>query len=80
MCLRAPSVPATLTAATTAAAATPTPVAAYDNAAAQTQGDLEARLRRWRSGAAADVLTGPRGIPATRPARPTTTTMGGVAQ
>ena len=50
-----------------------TPLAAYDNQQAQQQGDIEARLRRRRAGAAADVLTGATGIPAT-------TTMGGVAQ
>lgn len=40
-------------------------VAATDNAEATRQADLEARLRRRRSGAAANVLTGPRGIPST---------------
>lgn len=34
--------------------------------------DIEARLRRARAGAAADVLTSARGIPATR-------TLGGIA-
>lgn len=47
-------------------------VAAYDNQQAIVQGDLEARLRRRRAGAAADVLTSARGIPSTP-------TMGGVA-
>ena len=50
----------------------PLKVAAYDNQEAQTQGDLEARLRRRRAGAAANVLTGPSGIPST-------STLGGVA-
>lgn len=52
----------------------PTPaVASTDNAEAMAQGDMEARLRRRRAGAAADVLTGASGIPATG-------TMGGVAR
>ena len=50
----------------------PLQVAAYDNTEAQAQGDMEARLRRKRAGAAADILTSPIGIPATK-------TMGGVA-
>lgn len=50
-----------------------TPLAAYDNGQAQQQADIEARLRRRRAGAAADILTGATGIPATA-------TMGGVAQ
>lgn len=49
----------------------PLQVAAYDNQEALQQADLEARLRRRRAGAAADVLTGSTGIPAT-------STMGGV--
>lgn len=48
-------------------------IAAYDNSEALKQADIEARLRRRRSGAAANVLTGATGIPAT-------TTLGGVAQ
>lgn len=48
-------------------------VAAYDNTEALKQGDIEARLRRRRAGAAADILTGPSGIPAT-------TTLGGTVQ
>ena len=51
---------------------TPLQIAAYDNQQANAQGDIEARLRKRRAGAAADVLTGPRGIPSTP-------TMGGVA-
>lgn len=47
-------------------------IAATDNREAIQQGDLEARLRRRRAGAAADVITGPRGIPSTP-------TLGGVA-
>jgi hypothetical protein len=47
-------------------------VASTDNAEAQAQADLEARLRKRRAGAAANVLTGPTGIPSTA-------TLGGVA-
>lgn len=47
-------------------------VAAYDNTEAYQQADLEARLRKRRAGAAANVLTGPSGLPATP-------TLGGVA-
>jgi hypothetical protein len=47
-------------------------IAAPDNAEALAQADQEAMLRRRRRGAAANVLTGPSGIPATP-------TMGGVA-
>ena len=50
----------------------PLQVAAYDNQEANNQADIEARLRKRRAGAAADVLTSPRGIPSTP-------TMGGVA-
>lgn len=49
-----------------------TPVAAYDNREALSTADTEARLRRRRAGAAADVLTSPGGIP-------TTARLGGVA-
>ncbi|WP_226783180.1 hypothetical protein [Oceaniglobus trochenteri] len=38
-------------------------IAAYDNSEAMRQSDIEARLRRRRSGAAANVLTGAMGIP-----------------
>lgn len=48
-------------------------VAAYDNQEALKQGDIEARMRRRRAGAAADVLTSPTGIPATP-------TLGGTAR
>lgn len=48
-------------------------VAATDTREAIVQSDLETRLRKRRAGAAADVLTGPAGIPATAQ-------MGGVAQ
>lgn len=51
----------------------PVQIAAYDNQEALAQGDIEARLRRRRRGAAANILTGPGGIPSTA-------TMGGVAQ
>lgn len=51
----------------------PVPIAATDNREALAQADLETRLRKRRAGAAADILTGPAGIPATG-------TMGGVAQ
>jgi hypothetical protein len=50
----------------------PVQVASYDNEEAQGQADIEARLRRRRAGAAANVLTSPSGIPATA-------TLGGVA-
>lgn len=43
----------------------PVQVAAYDNAEAVQQSDLEARLRKRRAGAAANILTGASGIPAT---------------
>lgn len=44
-----------------------TPIMADPNGnEASNQADIEARLRRRRAGAAADVLTGPRGIPATK--------------
>lgn len=42
----------------------PLQVAAFDNIEALQQADIEARLRRSRAGAAADVLTSPTGIPA----------------
>ncbi|WP_101339737.1 hypothetical protein [Cereibacter azotoformans] len=47
--------------------------ASTDYAEAVQQSDIEARLRKRRAGAAADVLTGPTGIPATQ-------TLGGTAQ
>lgn len=50
----------------------PLKVAAYDNQEALNQGDIEARLRRRRAGAAADILTGATGIPSTK-------SLGGVA-
>ena len=50
----------------------PVQVASYDNEEANNQADIEARLRRRRAGAAANVLTSPTGISATP-------TMGGVA-
>jgi len=40
-------------------------VAAYDNTEAYQQADLEARLRKRRAGAAANILTGPSGLPVT---------------
>jgi hypothetical protein len=40
-------------------------IAAPDNREATRGADMEARLRRARAGAAASVLTGPSGIPAT---------------
>jgi hypothetical protein len=52
---------------------TPTPIAAYDNREALRTSDMEARLRRRRAGAAADILTGPGGIASTA-------TLGGVAR
>lgn len=48
-------------------------IAAYDNTEAIAAADAEARLRRRRIGAAANILTGPTGIPSTA-------TLGGVAQ
>lgn len=56
-----------------AAKSSPLQVAAYDNQEAMQQADIEARLRKRRAGAAADILTGPSGIPYTA-------TLGGVAQ
>jgi hypothetical protein len=53
-------------------APSPLKVAAYDNQEALSQADLEARLRKRRSGAAANVLTGATGIPSTA-------SLGGVA-
>lgn len=47
-------------------------IAAPDNQEALAQADQEAMLRRRRRGAAANILTGPTGIPASP-------TMGGVA-
>jgi hypothetical protein len=47
-------------------------IAAPDNREAIFQGDMEARLRRARAGAAANILTSPTGIPSTP-------TLGGVA-
>lgn len=47
-------------------------VAATDNAEANQAADIEARLRRRRAGAAANVLTSPTGI--------STAQLGGVAQ
>jgi predicted nucleic acid-binding protein len=47
-------------------------IAAVDNTEAIAQGDMEARLRRKRGGAANDILTSAVGIPSTR-------TLGGVA-
>lgn len=41
-------------------------IAAYDNTEANAQADIEARLRKRRAGAAANVLTSPVGIPATK--------------
>jgi hypothetical protein len=51
----------------------PIQVASYDNREALQQADQESALRRRRRGAAANILTGPMGIPST-------TTMGGAAQ
>lgn len=52
--------------------AAPQQIAAYDNQEATRTADLEAALRRRRSGAAAQILTSPMGIPSTA-------TLGGVA-
>lgn len=51
----------------------PIQVASVDNKEAVQQADLEARMRKRRAGAAANVLTGASGIPYTP-------TLGGVAQ
>lgn len=40
-------------------------IASANNSEAIKQSDMEARLRARRGGAAAHILTGPRGIPAT---------------
>lgn len=50
----------------------PVQVAAYDNQEALAEADREAALRRRRRGAAANILTGPSGIPSSP-------TMGGAA-
>lgn len=50
----------------------PAIIPAGTNLASQRQGDFEARLRRLRAGAAANILTSARGIPAT-------STLGGIA-
>lgn len=52
----------------------PQPIAQPDNAEATRRAGMEARVRRMRAGAAANVLTSPDGIPSA-----TTSTMGGVA-
>ncbi|WP_347137534.1 hypothetical protein [Paracoccus sp. SSK6] len=49
------------------------PIAAFDNTESIRSADMEARLRRRRAGAAANVLTSATGIPHT-------STLGGVAQ
>jgi hypothetical protein len=38
------------------------PILAASSEPAQREGDLEARMRRMRAGAAADVLTSPQGL------------------
>lgn len=45
------------------AAAGTNPLAQMDSQRANAQATIEARLRRRKAGAAADVLTGPLGIP-----------------
>ena len=54
MCLSTPSV-----------SAAPQLIAAPQTPEADAASDLEARLRKRRAGAAANVLTGPTGIPST---------------
>ena len=49
------------------------PIAAFDNTESIRSADIEARLRRRRAGAAANVLTSAQGIPATP-------TLGGTAR
>lgn len=44
----------------------PAMVAAVDNSEALAAADMEERLRKRRAGAAANILTGPTGIPAGR--------------
>ena len=44
----------------------PALIAAPDNREAVAQGEMEARLRRMRAGAAANILTSPVGIPSTK--------------
>ncbi len=53
--------------------AAPQKIAAYDNTESVAAADMEARLRRRRAGAAANILTSPTGLGGT------TATMGGVA-
>lgn len=61
-------------------AAAPAIIPAATNATANQEASLEEALRRRRAGAAANVLTGPLGIPAARsPARPVVAKLGGVA-
>lgn len=45
--------------------AAPLKIAASDNSEALRQGEIEARLRRRRAGAAANILTSAKGIPGT---------------
>ena len=66
-----PAAPSAAEMAAQAQAAQPK-IAAVDNTEAIRQGDIEARLRRRRAGAANDILTGPMGLPVTK-------TLGGVA-
>jgi hypothetical protein len=58
MCLVSKSKPSTTSAA-------PQLIAAPQSPEASASADIEARLRRRRAGAAANVLTSPTGIPAT---------------
>jgi hypothetical protein len=53
MCLSSPKV-----------TAAPSIIASTDSSEARSQADLEARLRRQRAGAAANILTSSGGIPA----------------
>lgn len=50
----------------------PQKIAAFDNAEAQKQSDIEDKLRRQAGGAAANIMTSPMGIPSSA-------TMGGAA-
>lgn len=52
MCLMQPKIP------------TPAPIANMDNRESALQQTVEARLRRRRAGAAANILTSPTGLPA----------------
>lgn len=66
MCLRGPKLPT---------AAAPMLIPAANNGEAEREADMQAALMRRRRGAAANILTGPGGIPN----RPAAAQLGGVA-